>query len=120
MGWIRTKRESKGGFSFIELNDGSCLSSLQVIAGENLPNYRDEVAKLQTGCSVRVMGTLVSSPAKGQRVELKAEEIEVLGWADPDQYPLQRNVTPSSSSGPLPISGRGPTPSVRWRGSGML
>jgi asparaginyl-tRNA synthetase len=90
MGWVRTKRESKGGFSFIELNDGSCMSSLQVIAGENLPNYRDEVAKLQTGCSVRVRGTLVSSPAKGQRVELKAEEIEVLGWTDPDQYPLQK------------------------------
>jgi asparaginyl-tRNA synthetase len=89
-GWVRTKRESKGGFSFIELNDGSCLSSLQVIAGENLPNYRDEVAKLQTGCSVRVKGTLVSSPAKGQRVELKAEEIEVFGWADPEQYPLQK------------------------------
>jgi len=90
MGWIRTKRESKGGFSFVELNDGSCMSSLQVIAGENLPNYRDEVAKLQTGCSVRVKGTLVSSPAKGQRVELRAEEIEVLGWADPEHYPLQK------------------------------
>jgi len=90
MGWVRTKRESKGGFSFIELNDGSCMSSLQVIAGESLPNYRDDVAKLQTGCSVRVKGTLVSSPAKGQRVELKAEEIEVLGWADPEQYPLQK------------------------------
>jgi len=90
MGWVRTKRESKGGFSFIELNDGSCMSSLQVIAGENLPNYRDDVSKLQTGCSVRVKGTLVSSPAKGQRVELRAEEIEVLGWADPEQYPLQK------------------------------
>jgi len=90
MGWVRTKRESKGGFCFIELNDGSCLASLQVIAGENLPNYNDDVAKLQTGCSVRVKGTLVSSPAKGQRVELKAEEIEVLGWADPEQYPLQK------------------------------
>jgi asparaginyl-tRNA synthetase len=89
-GWVRTKRESKAGFSFIEVNDGSCLSSLQVIAGENLPNYRDEVAKLQTGCSVRVKGTLVSSPAKGQRVELKAEEIDVFGWADPEQYPLQK------------------------------
>jgi asparaginyl-tRNA synthetase len=90
MGWVRTKRESKGGFSFIELNDGSCLSSLQVIAGENLPNYGDDVAKLQTGCSVRVKGTLVSSPAKGQRVELKAEEIDVFGWADPERYPLQK------------------------------
>jgi asparaginyl-tRNA synthetase len=90
MGWVRTKRESKGGFSFIELNDGSCLSGLQVIAGENLPNYRDDVAKLQTGCSVRVKGILVSSPAKGQRVELKAEEIDVFGWADPERYPLQK------------------------------
>jgi asparaginyl-tRNA synthetase len=90
MGWVRTKRESKGGFSFVELNDGSCLSSLQVIAGENLPNYKDDVVKLQTGCSVRVKGTLVSSPAKGQRVELRAEEIDVFGWADPEQYPLQK------------------------------
>ena len=90
MGWVRTKRESKGGFSFIELNDGSCMSSLQVIAGETLPNYKQDVAKLQTGCSVRVKGTLVASPAKGQKVELKAEAIDVLGWADPEQYPLQK------------------------------
>ena len=90
MGWVRTKRESKGGFCFIEVNDGSCLASLQVIAGEHLPNYRDDVARLQTGCSVRVKGSLVSSPAKGQRVELKAEEIDVLGWADPERYPLQK------------------------------
>ena len=58
MGWVRTKRESKGGFCFIEVNDGSCLASLQVIAGEHLPNYRDEVARLQTGCAVRVKGKL--------------------------------------------------------------
>jgi len=90
MGWVRTKRESKGGFSFIEMNDGSCMGSLQVIAGEDLPNYKDDVAKLQTGCSVRVKGTLVASPAKGQRVELRADEIEVLGWADPEAYPLQK------------------------------
>lgn len=90
MGWVRTKRESKGGFSFIELNDGSCMSSLQVIAGENLPNYKDDVVKLQTGCAVRVKGTLVASPAKGQRVEIRADEIEVLGWADPESYPLQK------------------------------
>jgi asparaginyl-tRNA synthetase len=90
MGWVRTRRESKGSFSFIEINDGSCMSNLQVIAGGTLPNYKDEVAKLQTGCSVRVKGVLVSSPAKGQRVELRAEEIEVLGWADPEQYPLQK------------------------------
>ncbi len=53
MGWIRTKRDSKGGFSFLELNDGSCLNCLQVIADKKLPNYEDEILKLQTGCSIR-------------------------------------------------------------------
>jgi asparaginyl-tRNA synthetase len=90
MGWVRTKRESKAGFSFVEINDGSCLSNLQVVAGDQLPNYRDEVVKIQTGCSVKVTGTLVASPGKGQKVELKAEKIEVLGWADPESYPLQK------------------------------
>lgn len=89
-GWVRTKRESKGGFSFIEVNDGSCMSNLQVIAEEQLPNYRDEVLKLQTGCALRVTGTVVASPAKGQRVELRAEAIEVLGWSDSESYPLQK------------------------------
>ena len=89
-GWVRTKRESKGGFSFIEVNDGSCMANLQVIAEENLPNYRDEVLKLQTGCALRVTGTVVESPAKGQSVELRAEAIDVLGWSDPESYPLQK------------------------------
>jgi asparaginyl-tRNA synthetase len=89
-GWVRTRRESKGGFCFIEVNDGSCLSNLQVIAEERLPNYREEVLKLQTGSAVRISGTVVASPAKGQRVELKSETIEVLGWSDPDAYPLQK------------------------------
>jgi len=90
MGWVRTRRDSKGGFSFIEVNDGSCLNGLQVIADEKLPNYKNEVLKLQTGCSVRASGTLVASPGKGQKVELQAREIEVLGWADPEVYPLQK------------------------------
>ncbi|RJR49253.1 MAG: asparagine--tRNA ligase [Desulfobacteraceae bacterium] len=90
MGWIRTKRDSKGGFSFLEVNDGSSLSNLQVIAEKNLPNYESEVLKLQTGCSVRVSGTLAASPGKGQKVELKGEEIRVYGWADPETYPLQK------------------------------
>ncbi|MGD2127434.1 MAG: asparagine--tRNA ligase, partial [Desulfobacteraceae bacterium] len=90
MGWVRTKRESKGGFAFIELNDGSSLSSLQIVADEKLPNYTEDVLKLQTGCAIRAKGTLVASPAKGQKVELQAEEIELLGWADPDVYPLQK------------------------------
>jgi asparaginyl-tRNA synthetase len=89
-GWVRTKRESKGGFSFIEINDGSCLTNLQVIASDHLTNYRDEVSKIQTGCSIKVDGTLVASPAKGQRVEFKAERIEVLGWADQETFPLQK------------------------------
>jgi asparaginyl-tRNA synthetase len=89
-GWVRTKRESKGGFCFIELNDGSCMRNLQVIAEESLPNYREEVLKLQTGSALRVSGTVVESPGKGQAVELRAEAVEVLGWADPETYPLQK------------------------------
>ena len=90
MGWVRTRRDSKGGFSFIEVNDGSCISSIQIIADEKLPNYRDEILKLQTGCSIKAVGTLESSPGKGQKWELQAEEIEVFGWADPTVYPLQK------------------------------
>jgi asparaginyl-tRNA synthetase len=90
MGWVRTRRDSKGGFSFVEVNDGSCLSGLQIVANEEMPNYEDEILKLQTGCSIRALGTLVASPGKGQKVELQAEEIQVLGWADPAVYPLQK------------------------------
>ena len=90
MGWIRTRRDSKGGFSFIEINDGSCLSNLQVIVDGKLPNYQQEVLRVQTGCSVQIEGTLAASPGKGQKVELQAETIKVLGWADPEIYPLQK------------------------------
>jgi len=90
MGWVRTRRDSKGGFSFIEVNDGSCMNGIQIIADEKLPNYRDEILKLQTGCSIKAVGILQSSPGKGQKWELQAEEIEVFGWADPTIYPLQK------------------------------
>ncbi|MCP4669614.1 MAG: asparagine--tRNA ligase [Deltaproteobacteria bacterium] len=90
MGWVRTRRDSKGGFSFVEVNDGSCMSGLQIIADEKLPNYQDDVLSLQTGCSIRAAGVLSVSPGKGQNVELRAEEVAVLGWADPDIYPLQK------------------------------
>ena len=90
MGWVRTRRDSKAGFSFIEMNDGSCLSNLQVIADGGLPNYREEILKIQTGCSLTVTGTVTPSRGKGQRIELQAEDIQVLGWADPDLYPLQK------------------------------
>jgi len=90
MGWVRTRRDSKGGFSFIEINDGSCLTNLQVIADDKLVNYREDILKLQTGCSVRVLGILAASRGKGQKVEVQAQEIKVLGWADPEIYPLQK------------------------------
>ncbi|MBW1763627.1 MAG: asparagine--tRNA ligase [Deltaproteobacteria bacterium] len=90
MGWVKTRRDSRGGFSFIELNDGSCLKNLQIIADSNLSNYTEEISKLQSGCSVRIKGTVVKSSGKGQTVELQADKIEALGWADPDYYPLQK------------------------------
>jgi len=89
-GWVRTRRDSKGGFSFIEINDGSSLRGLQLVADQELPNYDADVLRLQTGCAIRATGTLVASQGKGQRVELRTTEIEVLGWADPEAYPLQK------------------------------
>ena len=89
-GWVRTRRDSKGGFSFIEVNDGSCFGNLQIVAPGELSNYGDEVQKLTAGCSVVVIGELQESPAKGQETELHASELRVLGWADPETYPLQK------------------------------
>lgn len=89
-GWVRTRRDSKAGFSFIHVNDGSCLANLQVVAPQDLPNYAGEVQRLTSGCSVRCSGALVESRGRGQAVELQAEEITVLGWVeDPDHYPVQ-------------------------------
>ena len=88
-GWLKTRRDSKD-FSFLEVNDGSCLANLQVIAPSALKNYSDVILKLHTGCSLRVFGILNESPAKGQEVELLADQLEVYGWADPDIYPLQK------------------------------
>jgi asparaginyl-tRNA synthetase len=88
-GWVRTRRDSKGGFSFVELNDGSCLANLQVLAEAALPNYKDEISKLSIGASVRVEGTVVQSPGKGQAIEIKAEGVHVYGNSDAS-YPLQK------------------------------
>src|SRR5438552_11602394 len=79
-GWVRTRRDSKN-FSFIELNDGSCLRSLQVIAKNTLPNY-DAVQHLNTGASIVVRGDLVASQGKGQTWEVVAEELEIVGASD--------------------------------------
>ena len=89
-GWVRTRRDSKGGFSFIELNDGSSLGNLQIVAPADLANYESEIQKLSAGCSLVVRGNLQASPAKGQATELHATAIRVLGWADPETYPLQK------------------------------
>ena len=88
-GWVRTRRDT-GGFSFVEINDGSCLANLQLIADKKLVNYESEIVRLTAGCSVIVHGLLTESPAKGQSVEVQAEEIEIVGWADPEHYPLQK------------------------------
>ncbi len=88
-GWVRTRRDT-GSFSFLEVNDGSCLANLQVIADKNLSNYDVDILRLSAGCSVVIRGELQKSPAKGQDVELQAGSVEVLGWADPETYPLQK------------------------------
>jgi asparaginyl-tRNA synthetase len=89
-GWVRTRRDSKGGFSFIELYDGSGFNGLQIIADGDLPNYETEVLQLSIGSAAAVTGVLTESPGKGQRVEIKATAIEVYGLADPETYPLQK------------------------------
>ena len=89
-GWVRTRRDSKGGFSFLEINDGSCFGNLQIVVPATLPNYVSEVHKLTAGCSVVVTGTLKLSPAAGQATELHADEFRVIGWCDAEAYPLQK------------------------------
>src|SRR5947209_969217 len=89
-GWIRTRRDSKGGFSFVELNDGSCFGNVQVIAEGKLPNYETEIKKLSAGASVSVSGEVRASPAQGQPTEVLAGSITVHGSADPEAYPLQK------------------------------
>src|SRR5690606_3545085 len=85
-----SRRDSKG-FSFIEVNDGSCLASIQIVADSGLANYESEILHLGTGCSIRIEGELRESPGKGQAVEVLARKVEVLGWVeDPDTYPLQK------------------------------
>src|SRR5437667_12873845 len=87
-GWVRTRGDSKGGFSFLELNDGSSQGNVQVIADAKLPNYDGEVKHLTTGASVTVVGEVRKSPAKGQLTEVQAQSVTVHGTADPETYPL--------------------------------
>ncbi|MBL4909828.1 MAG: asparagine--tRNA ligase [Alteromonadaceae bacterium] len=88
-GWIRTRRDSKAGISFLAIHDGSCFDAIQAIVPNDLSNYQNEVLKLTTGCSVEVEGILVESPGKGQAFEIQATAVKVLGYVeDPDTYPM--------------------------------
>jgi asparaginyl-tRNA synthetase len=88
-GWVKTRRDSKAGFSFIALSDGSCFQPLQIVAAATLANYNSEILRISPGCSLIVVGELVASPAKGQKVELRATSIEAVGWVDnPETYPI--------------------------------
>ena len=89
-GWVRTRRDSKAGLSFVNLSDGSCFDSIQVVAPDTLPNYASEVVRLTSGCALVAEGELVASQGKGQSFELQASRIDVLGWVDdPETYPIQ-------------------------------
>lgn len=88
-GWVRTVRNQKT-FTFVEVNDGSTLSNLQVVADQNMPRYADITSQLSTGVSVTVTGTLAESQGKEQSIELHAQEISILGKCDPETYPLQK------------------------------
>ncbi|WP_058969330.1 asparagine--tRNA ligase [Type-D symbiont of Plautia stali] len=88
-GWVRTRRDSKAGLSFIAVYDGSCFNPVQAVVNNSLNNYQDEVLRLTTGCSVIVTGKVVESPGEGQAFELQATKVEVTGWVDdPDTYPM--------------------------------
>ena len=89
-GWVRTRRDSKAGISFVNVSDGSGFHPVQVVAPNTLPNYADEIQRLTAGCAVEAAGTIVPSPAKGQPFEMQATSIKVVGWVDdPDTYPIQ-------------------------------
>jgi asparaginyl-tRNA synthetase len=89
-GWVRTRRDSRAGISFLHVSDGSSFHPVQVVAPNTLPNYAEEVLKLTAGCAVEATGMIVPSPAKGQPFEMQASAVRVIGWVDdPDTYPIQ-------------------------------
>ncbi|HDF2341815.1 TPA: asparagine--tRNA ligase [Morganella morganii] len=88
-GWVRTRRDSKAGISFLAVYDGSCFNPVQAVIESNLPNYNDEVLHLTAGCSVEVTGKVVASPGQGQSFEIHASQVRVVGMVDdPDTYPM--------------------------------
>ncbi|TNG94116.1 asparagine--tRNA ligase [Pasteurellaceae bacterium USgator11] len=88
-GWVRTRRDSKAGFSFLAVYDGSCFDPIQAVVSNQLENYQDEVLNLTAGCSVIVRGKITASQGQGQAVELQADDVTVCGWVDdPETYPM--------------------------------
>lgn len=89
-GWVRTRRDSKNGFSFVELNDGSCMANLQIVIDATVPGYDETIKLVTTGASIALKGEIQESPGKGQRIEMHATSLTLLGEADPGSFPLQK------------------------------
>lgn len=90
-GWLRSRRDSKAGISFLAINDGSCLASVQAVVPATLANYQSEILQLSAGCAVAVSGELVRSQGQGQAFEIQADAVEVIGWVDdPESYPIAK------------------------------
>ncbi|UVK79141.1 MAG: asparagine--tRNA ligase [Sodalis sp. Ffu] len=88
-GWVRTRRDSQAGVSFLVVYDGSCFDPLQIVINNSLPNYQKDILHLTTGCSVAITGQVVKSLGGGQLFEIQVDTLEVLGWVDdPDTYPI--------------------------------
>ncbi len=89
-GWVRTRRDSKAGISFVQINDGSCMGNLQIVAPATLANYASEIQHLTSGCSVEADGVIVRSQGQGQAFEIQASDVRVIGMVeDPESYPIQ-------------------------------
>jgi asparaginyl-tRNA synthetase len=89
-GWVRTRRDSKAGFSFVELNDGSSFGNVQILVPKELPNYETDIKQITAGSSIEVQGVVKESPGQGQATEVEARAVELVGTADPATYPLQK------------------------------
>ncbi|MCP3907362.1 MAG: asparagine--tRNA ligase [Oceanicoccus sp.] len=90
-GWVRSRRDSKGGFSFMAIHDGSSFDAIQAVVPAELDNYQEEVLQAGVGCSVKISGQLVASQGKGQAFEIQAQSVEVIGWVDdPESYPIAK------------------------------
>ncbi len=88
-GWVKTRRDSKAGISFITLHDGSCHAGIQIVVPASVENYQSEIVRITSGCAIRASGRLVASAGQGQQYEIQGEHIEVIGWVEnPDTYPI--------------------------------